>query len=156
MSADDRTPEERLDPIFDHPELDDRWQGMYQEMIAQLRSEAAGLPMSTVQSLLIERIAYDYVYIRMREEEMHTGDSSSSFNRPNVHKEYNNFWLDMTKEFHKVLNSGQDKLRQALLLEIQSVVSKAVDTIPDNSIRKSVRLALAEGFAEIDAPGVSR
>lgn len=156
MDSSDLTPDQRLDQLFAHEELEEPWQSIYREMVAQLRAEAAGLPMNTVQHLLIERIAYDYVYIRIREEEMRLGDNTSTFNRPNVHKEYNNFWLDMTKEFHKQLTSGNDKLREALLMEVQAAVQNAVNTVKDPETRQSLRRTLSEEFARIDAPGVSR
>ena len=116
---------------------------LYEVLVARLRREALGLPMGTLQQLLIERIAGLYVQVKHREA--HAG-----FTTPNQQKEFNVYWLDLTKEFNKLLTASQDKLRDALLLEIQNIVQEAMELIPDLTVRQDVRRRLTSEFSAIE------
>lgn len=101
--------------------------------------------MNTIQTLLLERIAYTYTVIRMKEDGV-----IARFARANEAKDYNTFWMSMTQEFNKLLSSGQDKLRETLLLQVKDVVDAAIAEVEDDDIKRKLRLALSEGFASIN------
>lgn len=116
---------------------------VYNEIRDRLRREAAGLPMGTVQTLLMERICFTYVLMKYKEQ-------TGSFARTNEQKDFYAFWLSMTQEFNKILVANQDKLREALLDEVAKLVNKTVLAhVKDPEERKSVRRALSEEFAAI-------
>lgn len=135
-----------IDWAFHMPaETTEEYLDLHRDIIARLRNEAAGFPMNTIQTLLLERIAYTYVVIRMKEDGVLT-----RFSRANEAKDYNTFWMDMTKEFNKLLASGQDKLRETLLLRVKDVVDDAIKVVTDEDNRRELRRALSEGFASIN------
>lgn len=135
-----------LDWAFHLPaDVPENYIELHRTIVARLRSEAAGFPMNTIQTLLLERIAYNYVVIRMKEDGV-----VQRFIRANEARDYNSFWMSMTQEFNKLLSSGQDKLRDVLLLQVKDVVDDAVNSVEDEDTRKKLRLALSEGFASIN------
>lgn len=142
----DAAPADGLDAAFDLPEHirdDARLVELHGEIVGRLRREASALPMSTVQTLLLERIAFYYVDLQYKER-------NNGFRRPTEQKDYNTFWLSMTSEFNKLLVANQDKVREALLLEIQGIVNSALSLITDKTERQNVRRSLAVAFADID------
>lgn len=140
----DAAPADGLEHAFsipDHIQTDERLVTLHAEMVQRLRREAAGLPMNTIQQLLIERIASFYVQIKYKE-------NTNTFTA-NQQKEYNSYWLQLTTEFNRLLQASDDKLREALLIEIQKIVGQAIDLITNPEDRKTVRRTLQEGFASI-------
>lgn len=123
--------------LSEHPQL----RMMYDDIIARLRSEANGLPMNTVQLLLLERIAFYYVVMKF--SELNGGVS------PLVVKDMIKHWQSMTTEFNRQLAAGHEKLRDALLLSVYEVVNKAVSEVADPEIKVSLRQRLSGDFAEM-------
>lgn len=115
---------------------------LYDEIVRRLRREAAGLPMKTAHTLLIERIATFYVTIRYKENH----DDFRGYQQ----KEFNAYWLSLTQEFNKVLQANDEKLREAMLLEIQNIVSDTMKLITDPADRQNVRRKLSEEFAKLE------
>lgn len=121
-----------------------KWEPVYNEMLDRMRREASGLTMNTVQILLIERIARFYVDMRLRED-----DGTQAQLSVKDQKEFNSFWLSMTQEFNKQLLNGQEKVREALVLEIQKILSSRLPLVKDDTERKNLRRALQEDFASL-------
>lgn len=141
----DSAPPDGLARAFRLPSFireDEELVALYDETVARLREEAKGIPMNTVQSLLMERIATFYVTIKWREDNNEWAGVSQQ-------KDFNTYWLALTSEFNTILQKNDDSLRQAMLLEIQSVVLESLKTIKDPDDRRSVRLAISEGLASI-------
>lgn len=115
---------------------------LFDEVISRLRRETEGIPMSTVQQLLIERIASMYVQIRYMEK--------TGFDGVNKQKELNDYWLKLVAEFNKLLTNHDDKRREQLLLDVQTVVLNAIKLISNEEERRSVRRALTEGFTTLN------
>jgi len=129
--------------IFNVPkEYGDHWTEVYNGIVSKMRQEAAGLPMTTAQTVLIERIAYTYVSLRFRE---HDGSLSAT-----AEKDGNSRFLSMVQEFNRMLTNNDDKLREKMLLEVQSIVVEVVSLIKDDKERQSLRQLVAQRFAEAD------
>lgn len=140
----DAAPDDGLERAFRLPQYireDEELVALYEEIVARLRREAAGLPMSTLQQLLIERQASFYVQIKFKE-------NTQTFS-PNQQKEFNVYWLDLNKEFARQLAASDDKLREAMLGEIHQIVKDALELVTDPGQRRAVRLRLAEEFAAV-------
>lgn len=139
----DGPPADGLERAFRLPE---DWDGeladLHQQIVQRMRREAAGLPMNTVQQLLMERIATSYVQAKMREE-------TGVLTMKDI-KDQNAAWLAMTQEFNKLLQSGQDKLREALFAEIQTIILNATEEITDPESLRNFRRRLAGDFASIE------
>lgn len=137
---------EGLEFAFELPEYlkdEPQYASMYVSIIERLRREANGLPMSTVQQLLLERIASFYTTMKHKE-------NTGGFTHPSQQKEFMAFWLSMTQEFNKILMAGADHRREALMKEIQAIVSNILESITDPDEKRSVRKMLKDQFDAID------
>lgn len=134
-----------LSPAFRLPpeiEADRDLALLYREWLDRLGAEAMGLPMHQVQEFLLERIASRYVIIKFRE--LH-----GSWVGVNSEAEANKQWLELVKEWNKVLASGQQELRNAVLKQAQEIALEGIQLIEDSEERKKVRLFYKEKFAAI-------
>lgn len=142
----DAAPPDDLAEAFRLPESvlsDDSLVTLHANIVTRLRREAAGMPMNTVQQLLLERIAMNYVVLKQKER-------TGGFTTPAQQKDFNTFWLSMTQEFNKLLMANEDKRREAMLMEIQSIVVQATELVMDKEQRQNVRRFLQEQFAAIE------
>lgn len=140
----DAAPADGLERAFllpPHVAADEGLLALHTEMVTRLRREAQGLPMNTLQQILIERIAGLYTQIKFKEEHQ-------SFSA-NQQREFNTYFLDLTKEFNRLLQASDDKLREAMLNDIEKVFLEAVDLIQDDNNRRDVRRHVQEGLAAI-------
>ncbi len=132
-----------LDVVFTLPDAidDPKLREMYEIIVARLRHEAQHCEMTTVQQLLIERIAYNYVVLRWHE-------MNNTFSHTTAQKEFNSFWLSMTQEFNKQLRATDADFRKALLAQVAEVIKTTLDEVaPDTAALVLPRLASA--FAEL-------
>ena len=139
-----------LDAAFHLPESveDDRLRALYEVIVHRMREEAKDLPMNTVQQLLIERIANNYVGMRAREN----GDLGG-FATANAQKDYNTFWLSMTQEFNRMLCKTETlngSERKNLLKEIQQLILKTVNaSVNDPKTRSNLLVNMAAAFEHV-------
>ncbi len=139
---------EDLDAAFTLPDSvdDPTLRQLYEVLVARMRAEARHLPMNTVQQLLIERIAFNYIVLRAKE-----GGQLGGFAHASIQKDYNTFWLSMTSEFNRLLGkveplSNADK--KGFLREIQAIIVKTLDTVDDPKVRSGLFEKLAAAFQE--------
>lgn len=139
-SVDDYAP---LDSIFVLPDnIDDPDLRMaYEVIVARMRREAAHCAVSTVQQLLIERIAYNYIVLRWNE-------ARDSFAHTTAQKEFNSFWLSMTQEFNRTLRSTDQEYRSALLRQIADVISETL-AAEDQEVTARILPRFVEAFKEL-------
>jgi len=140
----DAPPANALDGAFALPE---RFRGqpleeVYNEIVSRMRSESAGLPMNTLQTLMIDRIAFTYITMKDRE-------ANDSWSRPTEMKELQGFWSSTTQEFNRLLNTSGDKAREALIAEVYKIVLEAIKLVSSEEELRKIRLKLAEDFAAI-------
>lgn len=141
----DAAPPDDLARAFVLPEWVDQhdMRALHTAIVERLRREASGMPMNTVQQLLLERIAYIYIVLKWKEE-------TNGFSSPGQQKDFNAWWLSMTQEFNRLLTANQDRMREALLMQVQQIVNDSLRLISDEEDRRTVRRALAEAFAAVD------
>ena len=113
--------------------------GIHQELVDNLRAEAFGIPMTSMQVLLIERIATKYILIKYRERTGWLGT--------NAEKDANTQWLDLVKEWNRLLAQGHEAMRERLLEQVEKIMGDGVNLIPDKETRQKVRLFYQEQFA---------
>lgn len=111
-----------LERAFELPAIieDNGLRELYITLIERMQAESAHLPMTTVQHLLIERIAYNYVVMRWYEME-------DRFQHSKAQREFNHFWLEMTKEFNRQMRRGDDETRLVLVQRVFGVIATALD-----------------------------
>ncbi len=119
---------------------DERWSEARNQILASLRKDAEGLPMTTSQDLLMERMATTYALMRKREADPDITMSVSDIRANNQQ------WLAMTSEFNKQITVGEDKRRSAMIENILQVINNVLTMMPDPVEREKARKRLAEGF----------
>ena len=115
-----------------------RW---YNEIIARMQREAAGLPMQTNQIQLLERIAFFYAVMRYKEL---SGETISARDL----KDNNNAWLSMLDTFNRSIEKHKDQILRDTVLQIQGIIESVLEGIDDDNTRKHLHRQFIEGFAE--------
>lgn len=117
---------------------------VYDEIEQSLKKDIDHLEMNSTLQALMERICTVYVMIRYRE--------NTRWQFPGDQKEYNSNFLNLVKEFNKIVDTSQDvkieKFKSDLIGVIQSNIQKHVD---DPSIRKNIFEDIA---ADLDKKGI--
>lgn len=131
-------PLDGLDAAFTLPDnIDDAdLRELYDVLVVRMRREAEGLAMNTVQILLIERIAYNYVVMRHRERRPTTGPGATANTRD--HKDFNTFWLSMTQEFNRQLNVAKTDIRKQVINEFMTKVGSSLARVLSEPQRVAV------------------
>lgn len=132
-----------LDEIFVLPDnIDDPdLRVAYELIVARMRKEASHCAMSTVQQLLIERIAYNYVVLRWNE-------ARDSFAHTTAQKEFNSFWLSMTQEFNRTLRVTDQEYKTALLGQIAEVISETM-AVEDQEVVERIMPRFVDAFKKL-------
>lgn len=89
---------------------------MYEILVARLQREARHLQMNTVMQLLIERIATNYVVIKVKEA-VGIG-REGGFTSTSAQEKFNAFWLSMVREFNGQLKEASRNQREIFLAEV--------------------------------------
>lgn len=106
---------------------------LYEVIVVNLQRDAAHVQMGTIQKLLIERIAYNYIVLRWREQQLHTQSTVGGFEHSKYAKDYNTFWLSMTQEFNRTVRGDADaNAREEILSKVGQAIKDAFDGLhPD-------------------------
>jgi hypothetical protein len=142
----DEAPPDDLARAFRLPDwviADPELVALHTAIVRRLRTEAHGMPMNTVQQLLLERIAFNYIVLKHKEE-------TDGFTTPTQQKDFTQWWLAMTQEFNKLLMANQDRMREAMLAQVQDIVKGVIGTVADADERRRLRRELSERFAAAD------
>jgi hypothetical protein len=113
---------------------------LYDSIISNLHFEArdAGRQMTTFEQLLLERVAFMYVYVRYAE-------AQGEFNGALQHRQANQFWLEMSKEFETRVKPTDV---QRFSRTIQKAFTRALDAIEDPVTRAQVGDIFGAGLEE--------
>lgn len=110
----------------------EEYQGIYNALRDQLRSDSSHIEKSVTMEVLIERICTVYTTIKYYENTRWT-------NGPQEQKEYNANFMNLVKEFNKVVETSQHKklerMKDTLVEVVTSNISKHVR---DASARKDL------------------
>lgn len=144
-------PEEELDGIFTLPDsVDEAHRDMYEVIVTRLRRESVGLPLNTIQLLLLERIARNYIVLRIKED---AGNGEGGFAHATAQKEFNTFWLSMTVEFNRLLRANEKGMYDAVMHEFVSIMESTLTDVLQNhpELAAAARNRLAD---ELDQRGI--
>lgn len=141
----DRAPEDGLERAFQLPDKiknDESLVALHAEIVERLRNEASGITMNTVQTLLLERIAYFYIELKWQEENALSGLGKS-------YQDSVTRWISYTEGFNKMLIASSDKLRERMMEDINKMLTDAVSTLPDKASQQTMLREMAAGFAKL-------
>lgn len=113
------------DSLYDLPDTisNPKLRELYEVICARLRAESLGVQMTTIQELLLERIAHNYIVLRQKEAHQLTGDADDEFLR-----RQNTFWLQMTREFlANVRGADKPETRDLILGQVSQAMNSVFD-----------------------------
>lgn len=121
-------PEEFWSQDFEQLGVEPALQLIYAETCAELRRENPDA--DTMELMMIERVAYLYVFIRHKETRPLT--SKDGFAHDRVHKETTQLWSQMMAELRKQRNRVEDQqfLRAQIVTAVKQAVQRAVLVLP--------------------------
>jgi hypothetical protein len=139
-------PLDSLDLAFTLPDniTDENLRKLYEILVVRMRRESAHLPMNTVQQLLIERIAYNYIVMRYKEAAV--SPENGGFQHATQQKEYNTFWLSMTQEFNKQLKTVDVDFRAQVMKAMAVAVADVLREIEDPILQSRLRMKIADSL----------
>jgi hypothetical protein len=100
----------------------------YEAIVSRMRRECMHVPMNTVQQLLIERIAFNYIILKQREAARM--GTERGFADPDAIKDFNTFWLKMTAEFNNLLVKFKPSDKEAVMAQVRGAVEEIMATLP--------------------------
>lgn len=138
-------------PVFIPAEL----QILHGELLSRLRTEAEIIPhFTTIHELLIERIVFNYILLRFKEggytwTDANNVEHTGTFEHERNQKEFNTFWLTMTREFLAAVKGAVDAqaLQEAFSKAAADAVTEALGSIPEE-LRPNFNKALQDAFQE--------
>lgn len=109
--------------------VEEKWRLLYEHIVARMRAEADGMPMTVVQQMLLERIAANYIYMKRKE-------SLGQFPSDAAQKQAVTYWLSMTENFNKMLlKKGPEHMRTQIYKEVTEKVLNVFSKITDPTLR---------------------
>ena len=133
-----------LDAAFTLPEWvteDTRLRALYEVIVARMRRESEGVPMNTIQTLLMERIALNYIVMKAREEGTLNTLSAAA------QKDHQTWWLAMTAQFNKQLNKATEtEYKDRLLREVVNVIVSVLSKVEDPKLKSQLKNEMMAGF----------
>lgn len=140
-----------LDAAFTLPETlvpDPRMRALYDVIVARLRKESSHIQMGTIQLLLIERIAFNYIVLKSKEG--HPIGDPQGFAHATVQKDWNTFWMAMTTQFNNLLAKSKSADRSAIMSEVREIIVTTLDKVSDRRVKQEMLAHFAEAFDEND------
>lgn len=135
-----------LDDAFDLPEdavPDPKYRMLYQVIVHRLLEESQNVPMNTAQLLLIERIAANYIYIKVRES-----GGIDNIN-PLAQDKMNTYFLATLAQFQKMLaKATAQEDREQTLREVRDIIVRVAKT-STSPAKQEVLQELVEEFKKV-------
>jgi hypothetical protein len=138
---------EALDKAFDLPEeicSDRDLRELYEIIVARLRNEVSRLGVSTLRELLIERIATNYIILKLRERTKL--GAAGGFQHASQQKDYNLFWLQAAKELNTIIMGSSKSERDKILTEVRDIVVSTLEQVADVGVRTELVGKFSEAF----------
>jgi hypothetical protein len=123
------------------------WRRMYYVIIHNLQRESVGIPLDTVQKMLLERLSNIYVTIKWRE-------ATGGFKHANEQKDANTFLMQLFQQWERVIQSTDIEQRKMLTREFMDSLVTALKKV-DNIDRPGKVVLVKELAGELKKSGWS-
>lgn len=118
---------------------------LFNVIVQRLREEAAHLTLNTIQEMLLERIATNYIILRWRERGI-LGEGG--FEHSTAAKDANSFWLSMTREFNAQVKVGDAEFRDAYVKQVNEAIAGALEGMHED-VANPLRERFAAAFEKV-------
>lgn len=116
-----------------HIAEDSRLAALFFELRDRYRHEAEGIPLATNQLLMISQIALGFVEMKYNDEHQRWVELGV-----NAKKDHRTYWLDLVKEWNRLLKDNREELRDVFEKKVSSIIFEGVKKIPDENVRRDV------------------
>lgn len=142
MAASQEIAAGRDDLIFSRPQdLPDDWYQTWDKLVSDMRKEAKALPMNTMMLLLVERIATNYIMVRMQEAR---GAANIDWEEL---RSMQKLWLNFMTEFATQLHRNSQTPEQRFMAEFRTAVTAAMRKVGPDATVRDLMPVLAEEMA---------
>jgi hypothetical protein len=124
-------------------DLPREWYDMWDALVADMRRESAALPMNTMMTLLIERVATMYTLVRMEE------DKTTSVDWEQL-RGMQKLWLNFMTEFSTQLHRNSQTPEQRFMASFKAAVTAAVRRVGPEATVRELMPVLAEELNDFD------
>lgn len=115
---------------------DPKMRELYENLVQRMRVESRGVPMTGVQQLLIERIASNYIFMKIREQR---SPAEGGYATPAAHKDAVTFWLAMTEAFNKTLKQKlPEAVKKEIFEEVKTVIFESLEPMKDARAKQAI------------------
>jgi hypothetical protein len=148
-------PLDDMDAAFELPTSisNERLRQLHEVLVARLRRElhdALGQVPSTIQLLVAERTAFNYILIK--DKETHAVGDPGGFAHMTAAKEFNAFWLSLADALNKMMLSAKAEFRDNMLRTIGKTINEVLaSAIHDPAERAELRDRIATSLAAATA-----
>lgn len=121
-------------------EADPALEELYNTMVGNLQLEAmaVGRPLSVYEQILMERVAFNYCFVRY-------GERSGDFGKQTTHQQAQKFWLEVSKEFEERVKGTES---ESLARIVKGSFGRALIEIPDKALREQVSVRFSDGLRD--------
>jgi hypothetical protein len=123
-------------------DLPQEWYDMWDALVADMRRESAALPMNTMMTLLIERVATMYVLVRKSEDITETDWEQLR----GMQKLFLNFMTEFSTQLHRNSQTPDQRFMAAFKAAVTAAVRRVG---PDATVRELMPI-LAEELNDFD------
>lgn len=123
-------------------DLPEEWYSMWDALVADMRHESAALPMNTMMTLLIERVATMYVMVRKSER-------ANEIDWDQM-REMQKLWLNFMTEFSTQLHRNSQSPEARFMASFKAAVTTAVRKVGPDATVRDLMPVLAEELASFD------
>lgn len=147
----DQTAEEILgEEFWTQPDgvLSTEFNLIYAQVLSVLREEVRSRGGSSIDFLIVERMAFSYAYLRFRETQSADAENGNAIT-DRTRREMNKDWLDLATSMKKMWNSeDKENLGEAILKKVNKAIFEAVKELPEAQARE-IQGRLAESFGSV-------
>lgn len=127
-----------------HIAEDDRLSTLYNELRSRMRQEAEGIPLATNQLLMLSQIALGFVEMKYNDQHQRWPEMGV-----NAKKDARTYWLDLVKEWNRLLKDNKDDLQFVYQEKIKKILIDGTKKIQDPDNRRDVWRFYQEQLAAV-------
>lgn len=130
-------PLDDLDTVFELSAsiADQKFRDMYEILVVRMRRDlisALGRPPSTLQALVCERTAFNYVLLKQKSAQPVGDTAHGGFRHMTEVKEFNAFWIGLAEQLNKMMQQADSAYRASLLASVGAIIRDTLaELIPD-------------------------
>jgi hypothetical protein len=118
---------------------------IFNVIVVRLQEESKGVPMNTLQLMLLERVATNYIILRWRERQ--AVGTFGAFEHTTAAKDFNSFWLQSHKELNSQIGQkSEEEVLSSIAKRFGAVIDDVLSGMPESQAT-DLRGRFADAFS---------